>query len=378
MKLKVLLLISNWNEPSELFIHHHIEMLAEEGYLEAIGCYREKQSFFYHDIPVLGLRPKRWWLPKILDYVYFRLTNMQRNVADSIWLHRQIGNLTFEVIFCEYASIAVLYRHFLIDSQVPIFVHVHGYDIHNHSPSYFKNIKKLEPYCYFISNSNWTTKQLIDLGLNPDRIILKYIGVEVPDTAPEFESDPEEIIILHLGRLVDFKAPHLTIRAFEIACEKGLNGRLIIAGDGDLRKKCEDMRAQSAWSERIQILGSVSREEGERLRKKAHIFTQHSVVGEQSGRTENYGVSIVEAMAAALPVVSCGLGGVIETVLPEETGILIEPTNVYAQADAFLRLAQNPQLRYAMGHKGWLRAKEHFSLEKEKSQLIEILNKKID
>jgi glycosyltransferase involved in cell wall biosynthesis len=56
-----------------------------------------------------------------------------------------------------------------------------------------------------------------------------------------------------------------------------------------------------------------------------------------------------------------------------ETGTLVEPGDVEAQAAAFLHLAQNPDIRQRMGEAGWRRASEHFSIERERDVLLPLL-----
>ncbi len=174
---------------------------------------------------------------------------------------------------------------------------------------------------------------------------------------------------------MDCKSPDRTIQAFELACEQGLRGRLIIAGDGHLRVTCELLRVRSKWRDRIELLGAVSKEEGDRLRAEADIFTHHAIQGEISGQFESFGLAIVEAMAESLPVVTCPVGGIKETVVGGQTGILIEPGDVEAQAAALLKLARDPELRYQLGKAGWQRAKDNFSLELEKKNLLSILSR---
>src|SRR5690606_33177261 len=121
-----------------------------------------------------------------------------------------------------------------------------------------------------------------------------------------------EVQILYLGRLVDCKGPDLTIQAFSLACEQGLRGKLTIAGDGPLLAECEQLRAVSPFAHCIQLLGSVDEPTAERLRTEADIFTAHNRKGPYTNQEEAFGVSFVEAMAAALPIVSGANGSLPE------------------------------------------------------------------
>jgi glycosyltransferase involved in cell wall biosynthesis len=152
-----------------------------------------------------------------------------------------------------------------------------------------------------------------------------------------------------------------------------MDGQLVIAGDGPLRTMCELLRARSSFRERIALLGAVDAPTGERLRTEADIFTAHNCRGPLSHQEEAFGVSVVEAMAAGLPVVSGRSGSLPELIEHGREGLLVEPGDVEGHADAFLRLASDPGLRQSMGEAGWRRAKERFSCERERGQLRAIL-----
>ncbi len=78
-------------------------------------------------------------------------------------------------------------------------------------------------------------------------------------------------------------------------------------------------------------------------------------------------------MAEALPIVSGASGSLPEIVDDGVEGILVRPGDVEAHAAAFLRLANDPELRARMGRRGWQRALRDFSLEGERDALRSIL-----
>ncbi len=73
-------------------------------------------------------------------------------------------------------------------------------------------------------------------------------------------------------------------------------------------------------------------------------------------------MSVLEAMAAGLPVVASDVGGVAEAVADGETGVLVAPGDVEALAGALERLLVDERLRRAMGSAGRARAAAHFDL----------------
>ncbi|MGZ8498146.1 MAG: glycosyltransferase, partial [Candidatus Binatia bacterium] len=77
---------------------------------------------------------------------------------------------------------------------------------------------------------------------------------------------------------------------------------------------------------------------------------------------EGLGVAALEAMAAGKPVVATRVGGLAESVLDGQTGLLVAPRDGRAIADAVAQLVNDPQLLHRMGAQGRQRVVEHFTL----------------
>ena len=356
----VTLLMGSWMAPSETFIYRHMKMLQEIGALESIISARLDRDTTWKGVPVYGLNthgePGADGTPHLPSQLKGLETALARSKAD--------------IILCEYGTIATLLKSVLRRAPKRLYIHVHGKDTeeHMHPPGYREDFENLaQGATVFCSPVPYT--RLRKWRIPSSNLVEKNYGVEVPE-APMDHSPDKPLSILHIGRLIDCKSPDRTIEAFDLACELGLEGRLVMIGDGPLRTMCELLRARSKWRDRIEILGSVADETVRHHREEAGLFTLHSIRGELSGQVEAFGVSVVEAMGAALPVVSCAVGGIQHIVVDGVTGILVEPGDVEAQAQAFLRLAADPALRRQMGLSGWARARDHYSYEMEKEALL--------
>lgn len=90
--------------------------------------------------------------------------------------------------------------------------------------------------------------------------------------------------------------------------------------------------------------------------------------------TESFGMTIVEAMALARPVVATAVGGPSEIIVSEEHGILIPPDDVGAMARAMLALIDDPELRIRMGAAARERVRRTFSVDLMAAKLIEALD----
>ncbi len=80
-------------------------------------------------------------------------------------------------------------------------------------------------------------------------------------------------------------------------------------------------------------------------------------------------MSILEAMAAGLPVVASDVGGVRESVFPGQTGILVSPRDSDALAGAISRLLLDPVRRNTMGEAGRQLVRERFSMDSQATSI---------
>lgn len=378
--MSVLFLMPNWKTPSEVFLQRMLEGLKDD-----LGCvvswHTGGDKCWRNEVPAVSLSTPLW---SFTERVLLRLKLSSQVMCDDDVLLRAIRKYRISRVLCHYAEFALRFEKVWEQTDVPLYIHFHGYDAtfdlrsHDtpdnpyHRTDYADQLTRLSHRATFIANSIFTHNLLTAAGISGDRIVVKYLGVPIPQVTRQYHSTTD-ITILHIGRLVDFKSPDRTIRAFELACNKGLDAYLVIAGDGPLRMTCELLRVRSSYRNRIRILGAVDVETVKQLLSEADIFTQHNLKGELSCQEECFGVSIVEAMAAGLPIVGTRSGGVRETVRDGETGFLVEPGDVEGQAECFLRLAADAPLRARLGTAGRQRVEAHFSVADECSALRSIL-----
>jgi len=189
---------------------------------------------------------------------------------------------------------------------------------------------------------------------------------EMPgDTAPR---------IISIGRLVAFKGFEYLIDACAELARRSLNFTCEIIGDGPLRADLVARIRKLNLPDRVHLLGSLS--QGgvlERLRS-ADIFALASVTDAQ-GASDVFPTVIIEAMAAARPVVSTRLAGIPESVVHGETGLLVPSEDTMALAEALGRLIEDAKLRLHYGRAGRVRIEQHFQIEHTVGPLIELLQK---
>jgi colanic acid/amylovoran biosynthesis glycosyltransferase len=336
-------------------------------------------------VPVFSLHSRQaeiQGISPLLKRVGLELSKRSRSGSAEIL--QEIAKQSIDRILCQYGTFAVQNNELLLRSGLPLFIHFHGYDVFFdlcqadapekpvHPIDYLDNLKQLEKKSVFIAGSNFMKSKLVAAGFSENNIHVKYYGVPIPEVQ-KVHQKTEDLQILHLGRLVDFKSPDRTIKAFEIARSRGMKSNLVMVGNGPLKVTCELLRLRSPYKDSIKILDPIPPEQAQHLYLESDIYTQHNVTGEITNQAEGFGVSILEAMASGLPFVGTRSGGIVESVVENVTGILNDPEDVEAQAQSFLELARNPDLRQKMGDAGRKRVSEHFSPEQEKNRLIQIM-----
>jgi glycogen(starch) synthase len=158
-------------------------------------------------------------------------------------------------------------------------------------------------------------------------------GVELPAFVHEEAKPPE---VLFAGRL----SPEKGILDLLAAADNGM--KLTIAGDGPLRDRVPG------------ALGFVSHD------RLGPLYDRAAVVAVPSHR-EGFGVVCAEAMAHGRPVVAGAVGGLLDLVVHEETGLLVPPRDVPALRAALKRLLQDEELRARLGANARERARQQLS-----------------
>jgi glycosyltransferase involved in cell wall biosynthesis len=191
---------------------------------------------------------------------------------------------------------------------------------------------------------------------------------------PNHEISGKAPRIISIGRLVAFKGFEYLIDACAEMVRQGLEFTCEIIGDGPLRGDLEARIRKLSLSGRVQMVGSLSQGAVLEKLRSADIFALASVTDTQ-GASDVFPTVIIEAMAAARPVVSTQLAGIPESVIHGETGLLVPPGDTTALAQAIGRLTQDAKLRLHYGRAGRERIEQHFQIEQTVAPLIELLQK---
>jgi glycosyltransferase involved in cell wall biosynthesis len=197
-----------------------------------------------------------------------------------------------------------------------------------------------------------------------ERTVVIPNAVDV-DGAPRASHQRKMPRIIAVGRL---KAPKDFLTLVRAAGMLPEGAETLIVGEGPDRPRLEQEIRALGVAERVRLLGE--RYDVPKLLADADVFVLSSA-------SEGMPVSVLEAMAAGLPVVSSHVGGVPELVVDGETGILVRPGDASALAAALSSLIADPAERRRLGAAGRARAEERFDLEPFRRAHVELYSREL-
>jgi glycosyltransferase involved in cell wall biosynthesis len=208
-----------------------------------------------------------------------------------------------------------------------------------------------DPADVILAISEGVREALIGSGVPPGRVRVVPSGIDpAPFQAPydraalrESLGVPADIVlVLHVAALAPHKSQTDLLKAAALLRDRSAPIRVWIAGEGLLRDSLEREHASLVLGDFVRFLGF--RKDVPDLLRAADLFCLSSYL-------EGLGTSILDAMAAGLPVVATRVGGIPEVVAEGETGLLVPAREPRALADALAELAGDPSRRDAMGER---------------------------
>lgn len=195
-------------------------------------------------------------------------------------------------------------------------------------------------------------------GLPRHKLLTIHYGLdELPpepsETTPaEVGLAPDAPLVLAIGRLIAQKDHATLLRAFAKVHAADSAVRLAILGSGPLEQETRQLSAQLGLDAAVFLPG----------RQAPREWLERATVFAHSSAWEGFGIVLLEAMLAGLPVVATRTSAVPEIVVDAETGILVEPGDSEALAAAIDRLLGDPGLVRSLGNAGLARAHSEFSV----------------
>ena len=185
--------------------------------------------------------------------------------------------------------------------------------------------------------------RIIPNGVDLDRFV---------NATPFEELRDGTLNVLFVGRLEERKGLMYLLRAYHRLRKRHVDARLLVVGDGPQRRQYQAyVRARRVQD--VEFMGRVSDDD------KARYFASADIFCAPSTGQESFGIVLLEAMAAGVPIVASDIHGYKNVVQRNVQGLLVEPRNHRALAAALYALATEPGLRYRLGEAGRLKAPDY-------------------
>ena len=225
----------------------------------------------------------------------------------------------------------------------------HGWvNFSGQTPRYYRLDKRwfLPRYEKVICVSPTVLEQCLAAGVPQSRCLLIENAIDheqfcrhrpiVEAKRDRFGATRDQLVIGAIGRLAGEKGFDLLIEAFTRVVARGIDARLVIAGEGPDQALLERVIAESGISDWIELVGFC---------RDTRAFMESLDIFVLSSLREGLPNVVLEAMAVGAPVIATRVGGVGRLVNDGENGRLIDSGDVDSIADAIMQLAQSADQR---------------------------------
>lgn len=310
-----------------------------------------------------------------------------RNALRRVQAAGDSGNL---LAFCqaccviqEMKDLKHLHAHYAnLPAKVALLVHRltgTSYSITTHAKDIFQNDpfaspklqERMSRASFVVANSVFSSIH-VRAGLNGNgKVHVVYNGLDL-EAFPRRPTEPEEPLILGVGRLVEKKGFADLIAACQLLKQQGVKFSCEIVGTGRLSGQFKEQIRSLGMGNCVRLVGPLPQQELRKHYARAMLFALPCVTAADGDRDILPNV-IKEAMATGVPVVTTRLEGIEELIEDGVSGLLAAPGDVAGLATKLAAALGNAQLRRALAAKGREVIEERFDRRSNFAQLKSLL-----
>lgn len=311
-----------------------------------------------------------------------------RSASRSIFRHlkftwkllRLLDHGQFDAVLHTTWPTALIGHLFHRNHHPPYFVSAHASEILDDRASWRRKVKgtlkalkisTLHQAAGLFPVSNYTAELLKAMGIDESTIQVINNGVDPDQFHPVrrsgFHSPPR---LLTVARLDKHKGHDVVLKVLSKLKKKGISLSYQIVGKGDEEGYLRNLASQLDINDSVEFKGFVSESELSQIYTDSDIFIMLS--REIKGRLdliEGFGISFLEAGAAALPVIAGKSGGVSDAVRDGVTGYLIDPEDEGRVEAVLIKMIENEKETIQMGRNGRAWVEEEMSWQHVASRL---------
>lgn len=378
--MRIAIFVSEFPALSETFVMRQVVGLLDRGHDVTVFADRPRTEPMMHaDFERYGLRERTRYLGMPASRVrrvaaalghllrlgprrarpLLRTLDVTRHGRDAVslrlffWAVRLLDEEPFDALHCHFGPVGVMVGTLRDLGAVKgrLATTFHGADLTaclRDQPERYRELMRHGDL--FLPISDYLRRRLEALGCRPERLAVLRMGVDLRrfEERPRTRVDTGPLRVLTIGRLVDKKGVADGLRAIASARRSGVELRYTIIGDGPLRGRLEALAGDLGIEDAVEFRGWQLQDAIVEALYAHDVLLAPSVTA-PDGDQEGIPVTLMEAMATGMPVVSTRHSGIPELVEDGVCGLLADEGDHLALADALMRLSGSPELARSMG-----------------------------
>ncbi len=156
--------------------------------------------------------------------------------------------------------------------------------------------------------------------------------------------------LMVVSRFAPNKRVDHAIKAVKVLLQRGVDIHLILVGTGEMEPALKQLAGGSGIREHIEFTGLLDEQKKDDQLRRAHFLVHTSV-------REGWGLNVIEANAMGTPAIVYPVGGLVDSTLHNETGLVTRAETPEAMADSILEIAKSPEKYARLRVNAWNRSK---------------------
>ena len=230
---------------------------------------------------------------------------------------------------------------------------------------------------FIVAISEFSRQYLDNLvaGDHLDKIHIVHCGLSLQRFAPpKNKPGNNPPVILFVAQLAERKGAPYLLEACRILRERGVSFHCILIGGGQQKAMLADKLKQYNLQQHVELKGPVFQKDLKPYLNRCDVFALPCITA-ANGDMDGVPVSLMEAMAMEIPVVSTLLSGIPELIENDKEGLLTPEKDAPSLADALQRLLQDSALRRKLGQNGRKKIMAAFDVDKNAQQLASLFQR---
>jgi glycosyltransferase involved in cell wall biosynthesis len=326
--MKPCIAVAEYHIPHQTFVNRHIDLLFSAETVVIAGRLNNLRETPPHRF--FKRRNRQKTVADVMHAPFAQIYNFARHGSYRVPFGSARSDLVAfltkqrpDFILSEFGTHAITLAPLANELTIPIFTYFRGFDATSEVRNWRgrRAYRKLMPRLDGVfSVSQFLLDHLAARGIQHPNSHVIPSGVNVSALRPAEKITGK---CLAVGRFVEKKAPHITLRAFANAAQNAPAAHLTMIGDGPMLEKCRLMAKELGVVDKVRFAGALPHEDVFKELADTQVFLQHSVTA-RNENTEGLPTAIQEALAAGCAVVSTRHAGIPEAVSDGETGWLVE------------------------------------------------------